>query len=160
MRVKRSFDFQKVIFCFVLIRRIPCLLNMESLHNFKPTGNTCLFAIKKTTPLGRLKKSFCSKFNLYVSSDTNKVFSHSFIHERIQPLTLAQVNGIVFSFGCRTVQDADTCDTLKIRDKDTIWAHHSIEFHCPPPPAGARYTSNSSWKCITNCISVELWLWT
>ena len=142
MRVKRSFDFQKVIFCFVLIRRIPCLLNMESLHNFKPTGNTCLFAIKKTTPLGRLKKSFCSKFNLYVSSDTNKVFSwasHSFTNA-FSRSPFAQVNGIVFSFGCRTVQDADTCDTIKIRDKDTIWAHHSIEFHCPPPPAGARYT--------------------
>lgn len=46
---------------------------------------------------------------------------------------------MVFSFGCRTVQDTDTCETLKIRDKDTIWAHHSIEFHCPPLPPGTRY---------------------
>jgi hypothetical protein len=39
------------------------------------TGHTCLFAIKKKTPLGRLKKSFCSKFNLFLcDGNRNKVY--------------------------------------------------------------------------------------
>jgi len=111
---------EPLIFTLSVVAREDLYLD-ESKESLRYTkGSTCLFAIKKTTPLGRLKKSFCNKFNLYLASGDSKV------------------NGVVFSFGCRTVQDGDTCETLKIRDKDTIWAHHSIEFHCPPLPPGTR----------------------